>query len=159
MKLKSISIIVSLGLVLVFMNALPLAVNAQGEATLTLDQAIAAALKNDFQVVTARNNLEKAKLTVRKEILNIYPQAVINDSLGRDLGNGDSANTLTITIKETLPTKFNLYGAKVPTSIETALWDQLSSEMQLKITAANTTNTVISNYLNLLKAQKNLKQQ
>lgn len=159
MKLKSISIIMCLGLVLAFSIALPLMANAEEKATLTLDQAITAALKNDFQVVTARNNLEKAKLAVRKEILNTYPQAVINDSLGQDLISGKSGNSLTITIKETYPTKFNLYGKKVPTAIETALWDQLSSELQLKITAANVTNTAVSNYINILKARQNLKLQ
>lgn len=135
------------------------AVNAGEAVSLTLEQAIDAALKNDLQVAAARNNLEKAKLAVKKEILNTFPQAVIEDSLGQDFIDGGCSNNLTITIKENFPTKFNLYGNRVPTNIETALLERLACELQLKITAANTINDTVANYLNVLRAQHNVRLQ
>src|SRR5512141_2847776 len=125
MKTKSIFKLTCFMLFLAIGTLAPIAVHGEGEAALTLEQAVDAALKNSYQMAAARNNLENAILAVKQEILKTYPQAQIGDILGADLDQGSSSNTLTITVKETLPTKFNLYGHKIPTNIEVAMWDQL----------------------------------
>jgi outer membrane protein len=123
---------------------------------ITLDQAVEMALKNDSQVFNALNNVEKAKLAVKQEVVKTWPQATVTDSVFRDLGSSRSItgfpNTFTVTITETVPTGVHLYGKKIPTSIEVAIWEQINNEAQLQITEANTIYNTVSLYFNVLKA-------
>ena len=143
---------------------LPACAGAMDGQTVSLEQALDMALKNDSQVFTARNNLEKAKLAVKMEVLKTWPQATITDTFGDVLQNPMTPsnphynefqqfpNMLTITITETIPTQFNLYGKKVPTSIEAAIWEQVNSEAQFQITQASVIYNTMTLYCNGLKA-------
>jgi outer membrane protein len=127
---------------------------AETQNTLTLDQAVAMALKNNYQVRISHNDLEKAKLTVKQEVARIYPQASVDGQYGYDLDQNNFPTNYTITISETYPTKLNLYGQQIPTSVEASLWDQVSSEMGLQITEANVVYNTTAQYLTALKAKK-----
>ncbi len=145
----------------------PFKVNAEEQQVITLDQALEMAIKYDSQVLIARNNVEKAKLAVKQEVLKAWPQATVTDSLGNILENPINPNTnqpyftqfpnmLTITITEEVPTKLNLYGKKVPTAIEMAIWERVNTEAQLEISQANVVYNTISLYLNARKAEQNV---
>jgi outer membrane protein TolC len=127
--------------------------------SLTLDQALPMALEYDSQVATARNNVAKSKLAVEQTVLKTYPQASVVDYQTHDLNGNNSTNTLILTIQETYPTNFNLYGNKVPSDIEAAFWDQVTGEATLRITEANVRYNTISLYIAALEAQKNLEYQ
>ena len=132
---------------------------AADDQSLTLEQAIHMALEHDSQVATARNNVAKTKLGVEQEVLKTYPQASVVDYQTNDLIRGASSNTLTVTIQETYPTGFNLYGKKVPTAIEAAFWDQVTNEATLRIAEANVRYNTTSFYVAALQALKNVEYQ
>jgi outer membrane protein TolC len=155
--------IISFGIILVIISSFNIL--AQEEQVITLDQTLEMALKNDSQVIMARNNVEKAKLAVKQEVIKTWPQASVTDSYGDILENPIDPHTgepyftqfpnmLTITITDTIPSKLNLYGKKVPTTIEAAIWDRVNNEAQLEISQANVVYNTISLYLNALKAEK-----
>ena len=124
--------------------------------TINLSQAVDMALKYDFQVATAQSNLQKTKLALKQEVIKIYPQASVENTLKYDLNNNKFPDDFTVTIKETYPTKYNLYGEKIPTSVEAAVWDQLSIESQLQITQANVVYNTVTLYINALKAKQSI---
>jgi len=146
----------TLGLFLILMMVSASGVWAVDAQEITMDQAVEMAIKNDSQVFNARNNVEKAKLAVKQAVLKTWPQATVTDSVFRDLGSSSGVagypNTFTVTITETVPTGFHLYGKKVPTGIEVAIWEQIDNEAQLQITQANTIYNTVSLYCSALKA-------
>ncbi len=155
--------IISFGIMLIIISSFNIL--AQEEQVITLDQALEMALKNDSQVIMALNNVEKAKLAVKQEVRKTWPQATVSDSYGDILENPIDAHTgkpyftqfpnmLTISITDTIPSKLNLYGKKVPTPIETAIWDQVDTEAQLEISRANVVYNATSLYLSALKAEQ-----
>lgn len=129
-------------------------VDAGPVTSLTLKQAITMALENNYQVRISRNDLEKAKLTVKQEVAKVYPQAVVDGCFEKNLETGTYPTNYTITITEKYPTKFNWYGQKISTGVEAVLWDQLSCELGLRITEANTVYNTFAQYYNVLKAEK-----
>ena len=64
--------------------------------TLTLDQAVRMALKADYQIKAAMNDLEVAKLAVRNEAVKIFPKADIGGQYRYQAAN------------DTYPTPFRL---------------------------------------------------
>lgn len=156
MKVRTIFKILGLILILMVM-VFTAGVLAMGTQEITMDQALVMALKNDSQVFSARNNVEKAKLAVQQEVIKTWPQATVTDAVFRDLDSSnpqDFPNTFTVTIKNTIQSGFHLYGKSVPTNIELAIWEQINNEAQLKITEANTIYNTISLYLSVLKAKQ-----
>ena len=135
----------------------------QGEE-LTLKQAIEAALERDPQVLSALNDVKKARLAVKQEVLKIFPQATVTGSFQDNLNSpninnqfgavNNYPNNFRLIITETVPTNYNLYGRKIDTNIEAAVWDQVSYEAQLKIAQANVIYNTTVLYLNALKAQQ-----
>jgi outer membrane protein TolC len=172
MKTRIIAQIFNACLILILV-ALMAGVWAMDTQEITMDQAVKMALKNDSQVFNAGNNLEKAKLAVKQAVLKTWPQAAITDTYGDMLNDpidhsdprnagltfNQFPNMLTITITETIPSQFHLYGKKVPTAIETAIWDRIDSEAQLAITQSNVIYNTISYYFNALKLQQTIKYQ
>jgi outer membrane protein len=136
---------------------LPAVIHAETDNIITLKQAVEMALKNDLKLELAQNDIKKAQMALKQEIIKIYPQFTVEDSLGWNLNDiGEFPNSLTVTVKEALPTKFNIYGKKVPNNIEVAAWDLLSNESQLQIAQANVIYNTISLYLNALKTGKSM---
>lgn len=161
MKQRSFATILSIGWILVILACFS-GVSASDTQKLTLDQAVELALKNDSQNSIARNNVEKAKLAVRQEVIKTWPQATVTDSVFRDIDGANSQdfpNTFSVTIKSTIQTGFQFYGKKVPTNIELAIWEQIHYEAQLKITEVNTIYNTISLYVSALKAKRTMEYQ
>ena len=123
---------------------------------LTLDQAVQMALSYDIQVATARNNVVKNKLAVQQAVLKNYPQATVEDAQAHKFDKNSDSNMLTLSIKETYPTNFNIYGSKVPSDVEAAFWDQSAGEAAQKIAEANVRYNTVSLYVAVLKAGKTL---
>jgi outer membrane protein TolC len=147
-----------LGLILILMIiAFTSSAFAMDTQEITMTQAAEMALRNDSQVFSARNNVEKAKLAVQQEVIKAWPQATVTDAVFRDLDSSnpqDFPNTFTVTIKNTIQSGLHLYGKSVPTNIELAIWEQINNEAQLKITEANTIYNTVSLYLSALKAKQ-----
>jgi outer membrane protein len=127
--------------------------------TLTLSRAIDLALKADYQVITDINNLEKARLAVKKEALNIFPEAAIEGQYQYKTADDTYPNAFQIIIKETIPTPYNLYGQKIVSSIEATMWDQVLGEATLQIDKADVIYNTYKDYINVLTAQQVLKLQ
>ncbi|MGE5581129.1 MAG: TolC family protein [Bacillota bacterium] len=142
--------------VFLFSSALVLADTNQ---PITIAQAVEMALKNDCQIGIAGNDLEKAKLAVKQQIAQVFPQAKIDGLYEYDVNNQTYPHNYSIVISETIPTNFSLYGKKVVSNIDAAVWDQINSETQLQITKANVTFNTIQYYINALKAQQVLRMQ
>ena len=123
---------------------------------LTLDQAVQMALSYDIQVATARNNVVKNKLAVQQAVLKNYPQATVEDAQAHKFDKNSDSNMLTLSIKETYPTNFNIYGSKVLSDVEAAFWDQSAGEAAQKIAEANVRYNTVSLYVAVLKAGKTL---
>ena len=109
-----------------------LTVFAQND-TLTLDKTIEMALKTDYTVKTDTNTLLKTKLAVKKAALDIFPTATVEGEYQYQTADQTYPNSYEIIIQETIPTKFNLYGKKIETDIEAAMWDQISAEAALQV--------------------------
>lgn len=85
LELKTIYLyLIFLLMIFTLVMYLPAGGFAQEDQSITLDQALEMALKTDSQVFNARNNLEKAKLAVKQEVLKTWPQASITDSVFDD---------------------------------------------------------------------------
>lgn len=152
-----------LGLTLILMMmAITSGVLAADAQAITMDQAVEMALKNDSEVLNARNNVEKAKLGVKLEVIKTWPQATVTGSVFRELDSVDPQNfpnTFSVTIKNTVQTGFHLYGKSVPSNIEQAIWEQIDTEAELKITEADTIYNTVSLYLSTLKAKQTVSYQ
>ncbi|HEX7712999.1 MAG TPA: TolC family protein [Bacillota bacterium] len=127
--------------------------------TLTLDQAVQMALKADYQIKAAMNDLEVAKLAVRNEAVKIFPKADIGGQYRYQAANDTYPNSFQIVIQETIPTTWNLYGQKIVSGIAAAGWDQVSAEAALQIKQAEIICNTCEDYCNVLKAQQVLKLQ
>jgi outer membrane protein TolC len=126
--------------------------------TLTLDQAIKMALKADYAVKSDINSLEKNKLAVKKAALDIFPTATVEGQYQYQPADQTYPNSYKITVQETIPTKFNLYGQKIDTDIEAAMWDQVTAEATLQIDAAEVIYDTYNDFLTVLKDQQLLEQ-
>lgn len=166
-KERSLVHLAMMGLAVLFLTFLSLFAQAQSEDTLTLKQAVEMALKHDSQAISAGNDLEKARLAVKQEILKIFPQATVSgsfqDNLNSSAGSGNPygnsnnyPNNFRLIISQTVPTPYNVYGKKISTNIEASVWDQVSSEAQAKIVQANVVFNTTTFYLSALKAQRML---
>ncbi len=127
--------------------------------TLSLTQALEMAFKADYQVKSDRNNLEKSKLAVKKAALNILPQATVEGQYQYQTTDDTYPNAYQIVVQQTIPTSYNLYGQKIVTDIEAAMWDQVTAEATLQIDQANVIYNTYEYYINVLKAQQVLKLQ
>ena len=127
--------------------------------TLTLNQAIEAALKSDSQVMIDLNSLEKAKLSVKNEALSILPQATVEGQLQYVTTDNTNPTGYQIVIEQTVPTPYNLYGQKIETNIKAAIWEQIIEETTLQIDKAEVIYNVSEDYFNILKAKEVIKQQ
>jgi outer membrane protein TolC len=134
-----------------------LTVFAQTE-TLTLTKAIELALKADYTVKTDTNTLEKNKLAVKKAALDIFPTATVEGQYQYQKTDETYPNSYEVVIQETIPTKFNLYGQKIETDIEAAMWDQVTAEATLQIDAAGVIYDTYNDFLTVLKDQQLLEQ-
>ena len=150
MKRSSLYLLVTLVFCLIF---IPM-IQADGKATLTLDQAVAMAIENNSQVLTAGNNLQKSKLAVNQEVKKIFPQASVGSDYEYKYAIDKDTTSFSVTVTETIPTKMNLYGQKISTNIDVAILDQVNTEFQWQITQADVVNNVTSQYLTALKDAK-----
>lgn len=126
--------------------------------TLTLSQAVELALKADYQVITDTNNLEKAKLAVKKEVLDIFPKADIEGQYQYQTAESTYPSAFQIVVKETIPA-FNLYGQRIVSAIEATMWDQVLYQAALLISQADVIYNTYQDYINILKAQQVLRLQ
>lgn len=127
--------------------------------TLTLDQAVKLALQADYQIKTAANELESAKMAVKKEVLKVFPKAEIEGEYQYQTGNDTYPNAFQIVIQETVPTTWNWYGQRTVSGIAAAMWDQVSAAAALQIKQAEVIYNTYEAYLNVLKARQVLKLQ
>jgi outer membrane protein len=125
---------------------------------LTLDQAIKMALKADYTVKTDINTLARNKLAVKKAALDIFPTASVEGQYQYQTADQTYPNSYKITVQETIPTKFNLYGQKIDTDIEAAMWDQVTAEATLQVDAAEVIYDTYNDFLTVLKDQQLLEQ-
>jgi outer membrane protein len=142
---------------LVCMLETGLTVFAQNE-TLTLDKAIEMALQADYTVKTDINSLEKYKLAVKKAALDIFPTATVEGQYQYQTADDTYPNSYQIVIQENIPTKFNLYGQRIDTAIEAAMWDQVTAEATLQIDAAEVIYNTCNDFFTVLKNQQLLEQ-
>jgi outer membrane protein TolC len=124
------------------------------DAELTLPEALQLALQNDYAIIAAQYDVEKARLAVKAEALKIFPQASVETSFGYDANKNEFPTNIVITIKETIPSKYHAYGSVVASALDAALWDQVNSECQLQVTQASVMYNTTVLYLNVLKYQK-----
>lgn len=127
--------------------------------TLTLAQALEMSFQADYQVKTDRNSLEKAKLAVKKAALSILPEATVDGQYQYQTTDDTYPHSYQVVVQQTIPTTYNLYGQKIVTAIEAAMWDQVTAEATLQIDQAEVVYTTYEYYLNVLKAQQVLKLQ
>ncbi len=126
--------------------------------TLTLSKAIELSLKADYTIKTDLNTLEKYKLAVKKAALDIFPTATVEGEYQYNTSNETYPKSYQIVVQETIPTRFNLYGQKIETDIEAAMWEQVTAEAQLQIDAAQVIYDTYNDFLTVLKNQKLVEQ-
>lgn len=126
--------------------------------TLTLSKAIELSLQADYTIKTDRNTLEKSKLAVKKAALDIFPTATVEGQYQYVTGNDTYPKSYQIVVQETIPTQFNLYGQKIETDIEAAMWEQVTAQAQLQIDAAQVIYNTYDDFLTVLKNQKLVEQ-
>jgi outer membrane protein TolC len=158
-KTKSWLKTINICLLLILITLSWVTVFATSDQPITLDQAIQMALKHDYKVGTASNDLEKSKLAVKQQVLQIFPQAKIDGSYLYGLDNQTYPNNYSLIISESIPTTGNLYGHKVVSNVDAAVWDQMNSEAGLQITKATVIFNTTQDYMNALKAQRVLQMQ
>jgi outer membrane protein TolC len=131
---------------------------AFGESqTLSLSQAVEMACQADYQVKTDRNSLEKSKLAVKKAALNILPQATVEGQYQYQTTDDTYPSAYQIVVQQTIPTTYNLYGQKIVSNIEAAMWEQVTAEATLQIDQAEVIYNTYEYYFTVLKAQQVLK--
>lgn len=129
---------------------------AQAETVqkIDLNQAIQMALNHDYEVRMGKNDLEKANLVIREKVIGRLPQATIGAEAGKDLVRDKDIKNTTLTVQQTIPAKFQLYGEKTASEEEIATWEQQNTDATYKILRAEVVYKTISLYLNALKAQR-----
>lgn len=154
MRLSKVSLVLSVVLMVMLCS---MSTFAQTEK-MTLQQAVEMALRADYQIKTDLNSLEKAKLAVKKAALDIFPQATIEEQYQYQTNSDTYPNGFQIVVKETIPTPYNLYGRKIVSNIEAAMWEQVVCEAALQIDQAEVIYNTYEDYLNILKIQQLIKQ-
>jgi len=148
-----VKLCLSLLLTMVLIPAFSKTLVAQEEVALSLDQTVRMALEHDYQVNSARNDLEKAKLVVKEKVIGALPQLQIGAEQGENLTTGSDLQNASLAVTETIPTSFQLYGKKTASDLEVAKWGQQASEADYRISRANLVYNTITLYLNALKAK------
>lgn len=121
---------------------------------LTLEQAVALALKADHQIRIDGNSLEQSKLAVKKAALDIFPQATIDSRYQYQTRDDTYPRSFQIIVQETIPTSFNLYGEKMVSDIGVAMWEQVIAEATLQIAQAEVIYDTHEAYFEILKCQQ-----
>ncbi len=134
--------------------ASPKTLKAQEEKVITLDHAIRMALEHDYQAKIAKNDLEKAKLVVKGKVIDALPKIEVGAEQGENLTTGSDLQNATVTVTETIPTNFQLYGKKTASEREISKWGQQSSEAEYRISRAELTYNTISLYHSAVKAKR-----
>lgn len=131
-----------------------IAVSAQGETVLNLDQAVRMALEHDYQMRIARNDLAKANLVVKGKVIDALPKMELGVEKGKNLSTDAELQNASVTVKETIPTNFQLYGKKTASPVEVSKWGRQASEAEYLISRAEVKYNTISLYLNAVKAKR-----
>lgn len=128
--------------------------SAQGETVINLDQAVRMALEHDYQMRIARNDLAKANLTVKGKIIDTLPKMELGAEKGKNLSTDADLQNASVTVTETIPTNFQLYGKKTASPVEVAKWERQTSEADYLISRAEVKYNTVSLYLNAVKAKR-----
>ncbi|NLY75172.1 MAG: TolC family protein [Firmicutes bacterium] len=128
--------------------------SAQGETLINLDQAVRMALEHDYQLRIAGNNLAKANLVVKGKVIDALPQMELGAEKGKNLSSDADLQNASVTITETIPTNFQLYGQKTASPAEVAKWERRTSEADYLISRAEVKYNTVSLYLNAVKAKR-----
>lgn len=132
----------------------PNMLQAETGTVINLEQAIAMALDHDYQVKSTRNDLEKAKLAVKETLINALPKIQLGAEQGENLTSGNDLGNASLTVTETIPAGFQLYGRKTVSEWEVSKWGQQTSEAEYRINQANLIYNTVSKYLNTVKAKR-----
>lgn len=132
------------------------AVSAQGETVINLDQAVQMALEHDYQMRIARNDLAKASLAVKGKVIDALPKMELGAEKGKNLSTDADLQNTSVTVTETIPINFQLYGKKTASPVEVAKWGQQASEADYLISRAEVKYNTVSLYLNAVKAKRSL---
>jgi len=132
---------------------------AQDETEINLDLAIQMAVRHDYELKSAQNDQEKAKLAVKQQVIATLPQIDLGAETGHDLEKSDNFQNASVTVQETIPTEWRFYGQKIASGKETAQWDQQNSEDEYLISRAEVIYNAISLYFEAIKAERLLKYQ
>lgn len=127
---------------------------AQEETAINLEQAVRMALEHDYQVRIAKNDLEKAKLVVKGTVIDALPKMGIEAEKGQNLSTGADLQNTSVTVTETIPTNFQLYGKKTVSELEVSKWGQQTSEAEYLISRADIIYNTVSLYFNAVKAKR-----
>lgn len=130
------------------------AVSAQGETLINLEQAVRMALEHDHQLRIAGNNLAKADLVVKGKVIDALPKMELGAENGKNLSSDADLQNASVTITETIPTNFQLYGQKTASPAEVAKWERQTSEADYLISRAEVKYNTVSLYLNAVKAKR-----
>jgi outer membrane protein TolC len=114
------------------------------------------ALEHDYQVNSAKNDLEKAKLVVKEKMIDALPQLQIGAEQGENLTTGSDLQNTSLAVTGTIPLNLQLYGKKTASDLERAKWGQQASEADYRISRANLVYNTIALYLNTVKAKRML---
>lgn len=142
---------------LLFLMILSLAANnaltAQGETVINLDQAVRMALEHDYQMRIARNDLAKANLVVKGKVIDALPKMELGAEKGKNLSTDADLQNTSVTVTETIPTNFQLYGKKTASPVEVSKWGRQTSEAEYLISSAEVKYNTVALYLNAVKAK------
>jgi outer membrane protein len=143
----------SLLLIIVLTSAFSKTLKAQAEVALSLDQAIRMALEHDFQLKIAGNDLAKADLVVKGKVIDTLPKMELGAEKGKNLSTDAELQNASVTVTETIPTNFQLYGKKTASPVEVSKWGRQTSEAEYLISRAEVKYNTVALYLNAVKAK------
>lgn len=144
----------SLLLIIVLTSAFSKTLKAQAEMALSLDQAVQMALEHDYQLRIAGNDLAKANLTVKGKVIETLPRMELGAEKGKNLSTDADLQNTSVTVTETIPINFHLYGKKTASPVEIAKWERQTSEADYLISRAEVKYNTVSLYLNAVKAKR-----
>jgi outer membrane protein len=143
----------SLLLIIVLTPAFSKTLKAQAEAALSLDQAVRMALEHDYQLRIAGNDLAKADLVVKGKVIDALPKMELGAEKGKNLSTDADLQNASVTVTETIPTNFQLYGKKTASPVEVSKWGRQASEAEYLISRAEVKYNTVALYLNAVKAK------
>lgn len=157
--------VVALSLLTLFLSlVMALSVNAQDAREVTFNEAVTIALENNTTIKRAENNLELQELTVRSARADFLPNLNANTGANRNWGLqfdqtvGQLRNTSTDGFNYGVSTGLNLFnGFSDVANLNAARAALEAQEYSMERTRQTVVFNVISNYLNVILAEENIR--